>query len=295
MVALVVLSYGIVSTGFWDDVVADLYVAFGRQTPPTFVGWPMKGVFLLAVTLGAFMFYRPAIVRWWRTSQRRSSQTHRISRGLESLGYPQPDVREELADLRKVVETLSGLVAGLDSGAAKVGEIEEEIGRLRQGVRELSKLPQLITTLADQSDEADKGITLLLQYATSASNYFLLGRLIKEAPPKPPMPNRKSFDENEKFLHRITWQGLGQGRTIEYQIAIQDAKSRVEYELRGDNPPAAPEGVSPHDWRDWLISERQREAATTYFAKVRDEIEDGLAREYRPHLFGEKERRTKKA
>lgn len=132
--ALWIISVGIVFTGFWDDAVNDLYASFKRPPPASFVGWAMKAVLIIAVTVAALMFFRPALLEWWRERQRRPSPFETTDL---SLDFTPAERVEGLESLRNTVGAVAASLREQEDVPGKVKALSVALGELRQLVANL--------------------------------------------------------------------------------------------------------------------------------------------------------------
>jgi hypothetical protein len=147
-----------------------------------------------------------------------------------------------------------------------------------------------IAALEETAGRINSDLLLLLTFSKAISTRHLAELMIQSAPQQGEQLTADRHEIATQFLQRLSWSGIGGDRFISIRHSIENATTEVERELRSDSAAPPPSGVSPHDWREWLISDRQCRAVVKALRRIKAEIEEGLAREYRPHLQGAFER-----
>jgi hypothetical protein len=278
MAALLVVAFGVVFTGFWDDFVADAYTAFHRPPPPTFAEWQVKAVALLAVTIGALMFWRPAIVRWWRARQRNGP----LGQVVVSSGRDDDlrAIRTALNSLANTVaaqgETVRNLIADRASW-----DNQEQLAKIGGEVQQLERST---SALARHRGIARRALALNLQFTLGQTNFIRMGLLIEEAPRPDAELTAEWYLDAQKYLARLRTVDPGGDRRVSLMFHLETAKAYVEADLRTGEAPPAPADISVHDWREWLIAQRQCDSVVHYLKAARKELERRLADDYYSHL-----------
>jgi len=270
LAALLVLAYGVVFTGFWDDLVADVYAAFNRPPPPTFAGWQMKAVVLLAITVGVLMFWRPAIVRWWRVRRRKP-----FTRAVGSLSH------DHLEAIRTTLDGLANTVAAQGRGIADLTINKDEIAKISAA---MPQLEHSASASARKLGIVRQALSLNLYFALAQTNFIRMGLLIDLAPRPDAELTAEWYTEVQKYLARLRATELGADRHFILMSHIETAKELVEVELRTGEAALAPAEISVHDWREWLIAQRQCGNAVQYLGAARKELESQLAADYHSKL-----------
>jgi hypothetical protein len=267
-------SWWLILAGIFVLVVPPLYWLGTHLDALKAYGWPEAVLFgivaaaLLVLAAAIFMIayrrFRPASINPWLAD-----------------GVPQFDLGpdEQKESIRAIRDTLDAVVTTLDTHdpAHRMDALGAEIASVKQRIQSL-----------------EMAMYVHLYFSIAQTNYIQMGTLVASLPLKPSPLTFEWFGEARQFLNRVQFSGIGGERVPAFvQVALMAAQE-VETELRTDKAAAPPAGVSVHDWREWLIAERQCDKGVAYLIAARKELEDELGGYYRGKLNELHERYTPK-
>ncbi len=185
--------------------------------------------------------------------------------GLEVLRDTVDAVAKTLRDQQEATELSSDDVATrLEELAATIKEVSDQNAALRGSVQQ-------------SMESSNRALSSALYFAIGGTNLLRIGILIDDVPTAPSGLNGDWYLNARKFLNRLKWYEIGGDRLFTLRSHLETAKWEIEVELRSPNSPSPPDGVSVHDWREWLIAERQCSAAVKYLMAARRSLEDDIA------------------
>lgn len=276
MVALLVLAYGAVASGFWDDVVGDLYTAFGRSAPASFVGWPMKAVLLLAVTLGALMFWRPAILKWWQEwRQARAASEKGAADYLFGLAGGDRFIKGDLGKILSAHEE------------RLVSKLEERAQQLRAELTPQDRAAaQAVSKQIQAQDDAlrslNADVSRLTYFALKQASVAALQRLI-EAAPKVRTEEElddAAYEEQTQYISRVrssfpdTWRQAFASEALFH--AEHEAEQAIQYHS------AVAKTLGPAElmqFRRHLIANMQVSRGVAFLVAEKKKAEEEIAKD----------------